>query len=88
LFRLLAQNWQQVQKLGRRFPCQLHWLAQIPQPVEVWQGGADNLVPPVWAEQMHRELRRSKLHMVDGLGHFLAHTQIDAILHAIKAAKS
>lgn len=63
-------------------------LAQIPQPVEVWQGGADNLVPPVWAEQMHRELRRSKLHMVDGLGHFLAHTQIDAILHAIKAAKS
>lgn len=47
-------------------------VAQIPGPVQVWQGDQDELCPPEWAQRLENTIPTAELHMVPGAGHFVA----------------
>lgn len=44
----------------------------IAGPVAVWQGTADNLLPPVWSERLAGAIPGAELHLCHGEGHFLS----------------
>jgi pimeloyl-ACP methyl ester carboxylesterase len=46
-------------------------LNEVPQPVAVWQGGADGLVPPKRGRWLASQLPHGTFHLVEGHGHWL-----------------
>lgn len=40
-------------------------------PVTIWQGDADELVPPQWGEELARRIPNARLRLLPGEGHFL-----------------
>ncbi len=57
---------------------------QIEVAVDVWQGGADRFVPPVWGERLARRIPKATLRMVEGAGHFLAYSRYREILGPLR----
>lgn len=49
-------------------------------PTHVWQGDADELVPPSWGERLAAAIDGAELHVVPGGTHFLAYDAWDEIL--------
>lgn len=60
-------------------------LEDIMIPVAIWQGSEDTLVPAAWAVKMQKNLPHAKLQMIQGAGHFVAHTEITALLSEVVA---
>lgn len=46
-------------------------LADLTVPVRIWQGDADELVPPVWGERLAAAIPGAELTVVAGASHFL-----------------
>jgi len=44
----------------------------VAQPVALWQGTDDEMVPPSWSEEAAQRLPHGTLHLVPGYGHFVA----------------
>jgi pimeloyl-ACP methyl ester carboxylesterase len=44
---------------------------QVGVPTSIWQGDADDLVPPAWADQLAAAIEASSLEVVPGAGHLL-----------------
>ncbi len=59
---------------------------QISQPVQLWQGDADNSVPASWSEWLAARIPRATLTMCPGEGHFLALARYPEIFAALLAA--
>ena len=57
--------------------------AQIQQPVQIWQGDADGLVPAVWAQRLAKCIPHSNLRMCPGEGHFLPLAHYREILSGV-----
>ncbi len=60
-------------------------LEQVTVPVDVYQGGADTLVPARWAGIMADRLPKAVLHEYPGEGHFIAVTRRAEVLRALVA---
>lgn len=58
-------------------------LEDIVIPVAVWQGSEDTLVPAAWVVKMQKNLPHAKLRLVQGAGHFVAHTEITSLLKEV-----
>jgi pimeloyl-ACP methyl ester carboxylesterase len=54
-------------------------------PVTIWQGDADHLVPPRWADALAGQIPDARLARRAGAGHFLAYTHPDELLRALAA---
>jgi len=46
-------------------------LGDLQTPVQLWQGDADELVPPVWADRLAAAIPHAQLTVVPGASHFL-----------------
>lgn len=55
-------------------------------PTHLWQGDADELVPPGWGERLAAAIDGAELHVVEGGTHFLAYDRWDEILTTLRAA--
>lgn len=51
--------------------------------ITLWQGDADKLVPPSWAETFAAEIPNATLRLVPGQGHFLAYNRWPEILREL-----
>ncbi len=51
--------------------------------IRLWQGDADTLVPPKWAESLAQRIPSAKLHLFPGEGHFLTYRHQAEILGAL-----
>ncbi|UFS60801.1 alpha/beta hydrolase [Subtercola endophyticus] len=60
-------------------------LEQISVPVDIYQGGVDNLVPPSWARTMLSRLPSATLHEYPDEGHFIAVTRRPEVLRGLVA---
>ena len=47
----------------------------------IWQGGADELVPPAWGTQLADRIPGARLQARPDAGHFVAYTHTDDVLH-------
>lgn len=56
--------------------------------VHLWQGDADELVPPAWAERLAEAIPGSTLHPVAGASHFLWYDHWDEIFTTLAPASS
>ena len=57
--------------------------ASITVPTTIWQGTADDLVPPSWAERLTAAIPGAELHLVEGANHFLWYDHWDQVLGAL-----
>lgn len=57
--------------------------ASITVPTTIWQGTADDLVPPSWAERLAAAIHGAELHLVEGADHFLWYDHWDEVLGAL-----
>lgn len=55
-------------------------------PTHLWQGDADELVPPSWGERLAAAIAGAELHVVEGGTHFLAYDRWDDILGTLRSA--
>ena len=55
-------------------------LGEIPGDVVVWQGAADDLIPPAWGAQLAEGISGARLTAVEGAGHFVAYTHTAEVL--------
>lgn len=55
-------------------------------PTSVWQGDADELVPPAWGARLADAIDGAELHVVAGASHFLWYDHWDDIFRALTAA--
>jgi pimeloyl-ACP methyl ester carboxylesterase len=60
--------------------------ADITVPVQIWQGDADDLVPPAWAQRLADAIPDSTLRTVAGAGHFLWYDHWDDIFGAVASS--
>ncbi len=60
--------------------------SQIAVPTHVWQGDADDLVPPDWGHRLHDAIDGSTLTVVPGASHFLWYDHWDDLFASITAA--
>jgi pimeloyl-ACP methyl ester carboxylesterase len=51
--------------------------------VTIWQGDADELVPPKWAEELARQIPNAHLELLEGEGHFLGYRHQDDVLRSL-----
>jgi pimeloyl-ACP methyl ester carboxylesterase len=49
-------------------------------PVTIWQGDADELVPPAWAERLARSIPDARMELLAGEGHFLGYRHQEEVL--------
>ena len=57
-------------------------------PVEIIAGAGDKVVLKEGAEQLHREIRGSKLHLIEGAGHMVHHVAPETVASAVKRVAS
>lgn len=60
--------------------------AELALPTHLWQGDADELVPPSWGERLAAAIPGAELHVVPGGTHFLAYEHWDEVLAPFAAA--
>lgn len=58
----------------------------VGQPVGLWQGSEDTVVPPAWSEAAAARLPRAELHVVAGAGHLVALDRWEAVFEGLLAA--
>lgn len=58
-------------------------LSAIATPVTLWQGGADHLVPPAWAQRLADAIPRSSVRLLPDEGHFLLLTEGEQVLREL-----
>ena len=49
-------------------------------PVAIWQGDADELVPPRWGKELARRIPDARLELLADEGHFLGYRHQEAVL--------
>ena len=59
-------------------------LGEIDVPTHLWQGDADDLVPPVWAGRLAAAIPGAEVTSVAGASHFLWYDHWDAIFTALR----
>ena len=52
-------------------------------PTVIWQGDADELVPPAWGRELARRITGARLELLPGEGHFLGYRHQAAVLGAL-----
>ena len=52
--------------------------------VTIWQGDADDLVPPQWGKELAERIPDTRLELLAGEGHFLGYRHQEAVLHALR----
>ena len=57
--------------------------ADVAVPTMLWQGDADGLVPPHWAEVLTKQIPDARLELRTRAGHFLAYTHTDEVLRSL-----
>ena len=62
--------------------------AEIRQPVHIWQGADDNMLPAGWAERLAARLPNANLRLCPGEGHFLALARYPEIFAALAGASA
>jgi pimeloyl-ACP methyl ester carboxylesterase len=60
-------------------------LSALAVDTRIWQGDADDLVPPAWGQRLHESIERSRLHLVEGGTHFVAYDRWSAIFEDMSA---
>ena len=60
--------------------------SEIAVPVQIWQGDADDLVPPDWGRRLAEAIPGSSLTVVPGASHYLWYDHWDEIFDALVAA--
>lgn len=60
--------------------------SDITVPTQMWQGDADDLVPPEWGRRLHEAITGSTLTLVPGATHFLWYDHWDDIFTALTRA--
>jgi pimeloyl-ACP methyl ester carboxylesterase len=60
--------------------------SEITVPTQLWQGDADDLVPPDWAQRLHDAIAGSTLTVVPGATHMLWYDHWDDIFGGIAGA--
>ena len=53
-------------------------------PTHLWQGDADDLVPPSWGDRLAAAIPGAELHVVPGGTHFMAYDHWDEILTTLR----
>ena len=69
-FVLLASDWS-------------HLLSKVSVPTHVWHGTGDTYVPYCMGEELHRGIKGSTFHKVEGGGHFMILDTIDQVLDCL-----
>lgn len=61
--------------------------AEIQQPVHIWQGDRDSMLPSSWAERLAARIPNTDLRICSGEGHFLALKRYPEIFSALRSAE-
>jgi pimeloyl-ACP methyl ester carboxylesterase len=59
--------------------------SEITVPTTIWQGDADELVPPPWGQRLHDAITGSRLQVVPGATHYLWYEHWDQIFDSLCA---
>ena len=60
-------------------------LEDIAGTVTIWQGDADDLVPPAWGQELAKRIPNARLELRADEGHFLGYVHQEAVLGAFSA---